>query len=88
MVMAVGIFLTASVPDTVETNEQGDAILPADLFPDKFGKKGGKTTSQTKRDFFIKTYNYFLFFDRDQRDENGRPAFVPNDLKTQQLTKH
>ena len=77
MATAVGTFSTTSVPDTVETNEQSDAILPADFFPDKFReKKGGKTTARAEWDFFIKTYNYFPFFDRDQWDENGQPAFA------------
>ena len=71
-VTAVGTFSSMNVPDTVEMNEQGFAILPADLFPDKL---------KNETDFFYKTYNYLPFFDSEQRDENDRPAFVPDDLK-------
>ena len=58
-VTAVGIFSSMNMPDTVEMNEQGFAILPADFFPDKFKKSKNNDNEEI---FFYKTYNYFPFF--------------------------
>jgi hypothetical protein len=70
----VGTFSSMNALDQVEINEQGFAILPVDFFPDKF-------KNDEEAIFVYRTYNYFPFFDRNQRDEDERPAFVPNDMR-------
>ena len=62
MATAVETVLNASKPDTVEMNEQGDVILPADFFPESFVKKGGKSAAQAEREFFAKAYTTTILF--------------------------
>ena len=75
---AVGTFSSMNALDQVEINKQGFAILPVDFFPDKFKKSKNHDNEAI---FFYRTYNYFSFFGRNQRDEDGMPAFVPNDMR-------
>jgi hypothetical protein len=64
-----------AVPDypPVQTDEEGNAILPSNFLPAMVDK--------LPDDWFIQTYNYFPYFDRNQRDRNGK-VYVPPSLRT------
>ena len=64
-----------TVPDypLVQTDEEGNAILPSNFLPAMVDK--------LPDDWFIQTYNYFPYFDRNQRDRNGE-VYVPPSLRT------
>ena len=57
----------------VETDNNGNAILPSDFFPN--------ILDNLPLEWFYKTYSYFPFFDRKQRDENGILC-VPANMRT------
>ena len=57
----------------VETDNNGNAILPSDFFPN--------ILDNLPSEWFYKTYSYFPFFDRKQRDESGILC-VPANMRT------
>jgi len=57
----------------VETDNNGNAILPSDFFPN--------ILDNLPLEWFYKTYSYFPFFDRKQRDESGILC-VPANMRT------
>ena len=54
-----------TVPDypLVQTDEEGNAILPSNFLPAMVDK--------LPDDWFIQTFNYVPYFDQNQRDPNG-----------------
>ena len=80
MATSVDTFANTLTPDDVDINEQGDVILPADFFWDKFKKIADKSAAQVELEFFTRTNSYFPVFNKAQRDDNGRATFVPAEL--------
>ena len=60
--------LTLPLYNGLAVTKDGLAILPVDFLP--------KPVKQLDEEWFFQTYQYFAFFDVNQRDENGnvRPA--------------
>ena len=65
-----------------------DAILPADFFREKFKKKNDKSAKWVEEEFSLRTYNYFLFFSKEQRDDkDGRATFVSDEVRHPMINK-
>ena len=54
---------------------------PSEHLPRIVQKKGDKSAKHVEKEFFLKTYNFFPFFDKEQHDNDGQATFVSDELR-------